>query len=296
MKKLLLITNFVILSVFSYAQVGVNNSTPKALLDIKVSDAASPDVKDGILIPRVSTLAYTPGADQHSMLVFLDTAETYTEGTLTCNRTPGFYSWDNSGSNWSPVSTKNTAQGSGLVLYQNDCRYYQIADAFSGVFNEGSTEVAYSWVTNVWRKFIIDNEIIDNYGSYDNTTGIFTCRETGTYRVSMTLDLNATVINNKLNLIFGLVKVAAGNDGSEKPNSAGNVYVTRNTAVFTRSTPAYAEATTVVTFANLEAGERYVFGGLTTAIGDGESLNLNSVNSGATGGGYSTSFAIDRVR
>jgi hypothetical protein len=83
------------------AQVGINNTDPKATLDIEASNVATPTNTDGILIPRIDDFPLAnPSVDQDGMLVF-----------ITGNSTPtkGFYFWDNSTTSWASVggSTKS---------------------------------------------------------------------------------------------------------------------------------------------------------------------------------------------
>ncbi len=79
--------------VLSFAQVGINTTTPNALLDIRASSATAPTNTDGLLIPKIDVFPATnPTADQQGMLVYLTT----TVGT----NTPGFYYWDNPTTTW----------------------------------------------------------------------------------------------------------------------------------------------------------------------------------------------------
>ncbi|MGV6828073.1 MAG: tail fiber domain-containing protein [Flavobacteriales bacterium] len=55
----------------SFAQVGINTNSPKALLDIAVKNPNNPTNKDGLLIPRVSSFSYNfPIANQKLILVY----------------------------------------------------------------------------------------------------------------------------------------------------------------------------------------------------------------------------------
>lgn len=81
------------------AQVGINNTDPKAILDITPTSVGSPAVTDGILIPRVNTLNYTPGADQNGMMVYL--TATVTVGSTKYD--PGFHFWNANDSEWLPI-------------------------------------------------------------------------------------------------------------------------------------------------------------------------------------------------
>lgn len=74
------------------AQVGINNTDPKASLDITASNVATPTNTDGILIARIDDFSLVnPTIDQDGMLVF-----------VTGNGVPtrGFYYWDNGTTSW----------------------------------------------------------------------------------------------------------------------------------------------------------------------------------------------------
>ena len=79
--------------VLSFAQVGINTTTPNALLDIRATSATAPTNTDGLLIPKVDVFPATnPTAAQQGMLVYLTT----TSGS----NAPGFYYWDNDTTTW----------------------------------------------------------------------------------------------------------------------------------------------------------------------------------------------------
>ena len=87
---------FALFFFFLHAQVGINTTAPKSLLDIPASNAAAPAATDGVLIPRIDDFpVVTPGVDQNGMLVFLTT-------TVGAN-TPGFYYWEQASTSWVPV-------------------------------------------------------------------------------------------------------------------------------------------------------------------------------------------------
>lgn len=92
-KKLLTVIFFLLFNGIVFSQVGINNTDPKASLDISVSDASDPANTDGILIPKIDKFPDTdPGEDQLGMLVFLTT----TDGTDL----PGFYYWNHPTTSW----------------------------------------------------------------------------------------------------------------------------------------------------------------------------------------------------
>lgn len=88
MKKILLTSVLLLSNFLIYSQVGINNTNPKASLDVSATNQAMPSNTDGLLIPRIDAFPATnPGANQQGMMVYLTT----TSG----GKTPGFYYWDN---------------------------------------------------------------------------------------------------------------------------------------------------------------------------------------------------------
>ncbi|WP_178987318.1 beta strand repeat-containing protein [Winogradskyella schleiferi] len=95
MKTIKLCLLLICMSLTSFAQVGVGNTDPKAILDISASNSTSPSNSDGILIPRIDNFPITnPTSDQDGMMVF-----------ATGNGAPlqGFYYWDNDTTSWISV-------------------------------------------------------------------------------------------------------------------------------------------------------------------------------------------------
>lgn len=79
-----------------FSQVGIGTTSPKASLDIAVSDKTNPTGIDGILIPRIEKFPTTnPTAEQHGMLVFLTKA---LPGFPT-----GFYYWNATEIKWKSI-------------------------------------------------------------------------------------------------------------------------------------------------------------------------------------------------
>ncbi len=95
MKTYISILPIFFLSLFSYAQVGINTENPKATLDIKSSDPDDPSNSDGILIPRISKFpSEDPNDEQNGMMVYLDTD--------ISDFSKGFYFWNAEESSWLP--------------------------------------------------------------------------------------------------------------------------------------------------------------------------------------------------
>lgn len=94
--------------VLSFAQVGINTTTPNAQLDIRATSATAPSNTDGLLIPKVNIFPATnPTAAQHGMQVFLTTAV----GT----QQPGFYYWDNPTTSWVGIGGSTTGNNWALA-------------------------------------------------------------------------------------------------------------------------------------------------------------------------------------
>ncbi len=93
MKQILTLFAVIFFSTLLHSQVGINNTNPKASLDITASNQANPSNTDGLLIPRIDDFPATnPAAAQNGMMVYLTT----TSGS----NAPGFYYWNNGSSTW----------------------------------------------------------------------------------------------------------------------------------------------------------------------------------------------------
>ncbi|RZJ68759.1 MAG: hypothetical protein EOO50_00845 [Flavobacterium sp.] len=87
---------FLFISMAVGAQVGVNTTTPHAMLDIPATNPATPSNTDGILVPRISAFpVINPTAAQHGMMVFLT--------AISAGNAPGFYYWDNPTASWKGI-------------------------------------------------------------------------------------------------------------------------------------------------------------------------------------------------
>lgn len=112
MKKLAIIFSFCLITIISYAQVGVGTTSPDAssALDITSSDS-------GLLIPRVSIVNVnnntTPiAAPAISLLVW------NTNASVIGGSGAGYYYW--SGTAWTPLSTSAVTANNGLTLTGNN--------------------------------------------------------------------------------------------------------------------------------------------------------------------------------
>jgi hypothetical protein len=95
---------FVLFCLPLFSQVGINNTSPKSLLDIKSSSIESPSNTDGILIPRVMAFpVINPGADQNGMMIFLTTPVGV--------KNKGFYYWDAPNNRWVSIGAEEWTAG-----------------------------------------------------------------------------------------------------------------------------------------------------------------------------------------
>jgi len=73
--------------------IGINNSTPKALVDMAITDVSNPKKTDGLLIPRMNEYPPGPDGDQNGMLVFITGSGTPTKGVY-------YWDWDGTSGTW----------------------------------------------------------------------------------------------------------------------------------------------------------------------------------------------------
>ncbi len=162
MKNWVLLSVFII-SITSFAQVGVNTTTPNAQLEIKSSNEAAPANTDGILIPKVDLFpAINPTALQQGMMVYLT--------TISGANQPGFYFWDNISVSWKSISSTNgwslngnSGTNSTNFIGTNDAqplliRVNGIPSGIIDYVNSGSTGFGYNALSTS-----------SNGGSFNNT-------------------------------------------------------------------------------------------------------------------------------
>lgn len=130
-----------------FAQVGINTTSPQAILDIRSSNQSTPNNTDGILIPKIDAFPVTnPTAAQNSMMVYLTT-------NLGLN-TKGFYFWDNDTTTWKKVFSENGTLDQSYDFGGSGSGRFITADAgaltingldgieISGTYNSGASIVS----------------------------------------------------------------------------------------------------------------------------------------------------------
>jgi hypothetical protein len=100
-------------SMTAFAQVGINNTSPKATLDItaKTTDGSKPE---GLIIPQLSgsnihtaTAAGVYGANQKGLIIYATSADSSPISTTANITAAGYYYFD--GTNWQKVMTGSVA-------------------------------------------------------------------------------------------------------------------------------------------------------------------------------------------
>src|SRR5690606_25514957 len=163
MKKIITLTAL-LCSAFFYAQVGINNTDPQAVLEVRSTDS-------GILIPRIALTANnitTPVATPTTSELIYNTATV----TGANGVTPGYYYWNgtiwvrlNAGTdantNWSTTGNAGTTAGTNFIgttdnialrFRTNNNDAFQISSGNANnrgrlrAFNDGSVaQPTYSW-------------------------------------------------------------------------------------------------------------------------------------------------------
>jgi hypothetical protein len=158
--KQLITTAVLLFSITAFAQVGINNTSPKATLDItaKTTDGSKPE---GLIIPQLTgdkiraatTATPTPvyGTAQKGLIVYASTADSAPAGATANITAPGYYYFY--GTNWQKISTGNTVSttlNSGNIYVGNASN---VATAVSPtgdvtISNAGITSIGAGKVTN----------------------------------------------------------------------------------------------------------------------------------------------------
>ncbi|WP_346984428.1 hypothetical protein [Chryseobacterium sp. POE27] len=109
--KQLITTAVLLFSMTAFAQVGINNTSPKATLDITAkTNGTKPE---GLIIPQLSgsdirtaTAAGVYGTNQKGLIVYASAADSAPAGATANITAPGYYYFD--GSAWQKIATGNT--------------------------------------------------------------------------------------------------------------------------------------------------------------------------------------------
>ncbi|MDR7693824.1 hypothetical protein D1000_03560 [Riemerella anatipestifer] len=148
MKKHVYSLFLAVVSVSAFSQVGINESDPKAILDIKVKDPDNPDSSAGILIPRVSQ---NPAKGNEKGQLIFNTTE---------NR---FLFWG--GASWVPISQGGT---SASPAAQNHAYFTDTRSASAITVNQNSSE---SLIPNTAVEFTLNAQTNVQFSATVNFKG-----------------------------------------------------------------------------------------------------------------------------
>ncbi|WP_148285334.1 hypothetical protein [Flavobacterium sp. B17] len=153
--KHLFTTTALLFSMTAFAQVGINNTSPKATLDITAKTSGTKP--EGLIIPQLSgdqirtaTAGAVYGTSQKGLIVYASSADTAPAGATASITAAGYYYFD--GTNWQKISTGNTVSttlNSGNILVGSASN---VATAVSPtgdvtISNTGATSIGASKVT-----------------------------------------------------------------------------------------------------------------------------------------------------
>ncbi|MCU4188611.1 tail fiber domain-containing protein [Flavobacterium sp. HXWNR29] len=193
LKKLLLLSCNVF-GLISFAQVGINTTTPNAQLDIRATSATAPSNTDGLLIPKVNIFPATnPTAAQQGMLLYLTT----TSGS----NAPGFYYWDNPTATWIGL-------GKDVKAWQLNGNTVNATTDFMGstnnadvIFKRNNVRAGRLGVDNTSIGVGALNPLVT--GTYNTSIGMYTLSNTTTGSQNTTIGEESLRINTSGNLNTG---------------------------------------------------------------------------------------------
>ncbi|WP_346983679.1 hypothetical protein [Chryseobacterium sp. POE27] len=153
--KQLITTAVLLFSTTVFAQVGINNTSPKATLDITAkTNGTKPE---GLIIPQLSgdqiraaTAASVYGTAQKGLIVYASAADSAPAGATASITAPGYYYFD--GSAWQKIATGNTlntslASGNILVGSSSNVATAVIPTGDVAISNTGATSIGAGKVT-----------------------------------------------------------------------------------------------------------------------------------------------------
>ena len=251
----------------SVSQVGINTTSPKALLEISSENPDSPKNTDGILIPRVNNLpVLNPDEAQNGMLLFLN--------NNSPDKPEGFYWWNYEKAKWLSVvdvkkindlsDGKSDEDGSSLFLGKS-----------SGANDDGTKNanigVGYESLTS--NTTGENNTAIGIYSLKSNTTGI------GNIAVGFE-SLTSNTIGNK-NTAIGIYSLKSNTSGFGNL-AVGYKSLTSNTTGSGNIAVGYETLTSNTTGVNNTAIGIYSLASNTTGGGN-TAIGIHSLTSNTTG-------------
>ncbi len=186
--KLVMLVAMTTISAYSYAQVGINTSDPKASLDV-VGNPTNTTKLDGILPPRLTgdqLRAKTYTTAQTGAQVYVTAADSNPSGQTIYVKTPGSYYFN--GTVWKLVLGVESVlpNGTGSVIMINGV--IQVAQEMALRMQQDFIVPVNNTIVPIGN---ITNKLIDNFNGFTgtSTTNSFKVKDTGTYLIGMNFPL-----------------------------------------------------------------------------------------------------------
>lgn len=216
---------------FGFAQVGINTTTPNAMLEVKSTSQLNPTNTDGLLIPTMDVFpSINPTAAQNGMLIYLS--------SIYLSNSPGFYYWDNSISNWVPLGNKPAWSLTGNSGTNSMVNFLGTTDNRDIVFKRNNIRSGLIGSTNTVLGYLSLNPNPVNTGSNNVSIGVnnMIVNTTGSQNIAIGNEnlMNNTTGNN--NVSVGDASLSKNTTGSDNAGSGygtlyNNTTGSNNTAV-----------------------------------------------------------------
>jgi hypothetical protein len=257
--KQLITTAVLLISMTAFAQVGINNTSPKATLDITAkTNGTKPE---GLIIPQLTgdqiraatTTTPTPvyGSNQKGLIIYATVADSAPAGATASITAPGYYYFD--GSAWQKIATGNTlntslANGNILVGNASNVATAVIPTGDVAISNTGATSIGAGKVTTTH----LANNAVTVAKLPTGATATTFLRGDGTwvtptdtnttYTGSTSIGLNGTSFERAA--LTGDVTASANNNATTIAANAVTTSKIANNAVTVAKLPTGATATT----------------------------------------------------
>jgi hypothetical protein len=254
--KQLITTAVLLFSITAFAQVGINNTSPKATLDITAkTNGTKPE---GLIIPqlsgsdiRIATAASVYGTAQKGLIVYASAADSAPAGATASITAPGYYYFD--GSVWQKIATGNTLNTS---LASGNILVGSASNVATAVTPTGDVAISNAGITSIGAGKVTTTHLANNAvtvaklptGATATTflrgdgTWVTPTDTNTTYIGSTSIGLNGTSFERAA--LTGDVTASANNNATTIAANAVTTSKIANNAVTVAKLPTGATATT----------------------------------------------------
>ncbi|WP_148285357.1 hypothetical protein [Flavobacterium sp. B17] len=160
--KHLFTTAALLFSMTAFAQVGINNTSPKATLDITAKTSGTKP--EGLIIPQLSgdqirtaTAAGVYGSNQKGLIIYATSADSSPISTTANITAAGYYYFD--GTNWQKISTGNTVSTS---LASGNIYVGSASNVATAVSPTGDVTISNTGATTIAANAVTTSKIANN--------------------------------------------------------------------------------------------------------------------------------------